>query len=95
MKKIMKKIGLYLFCALCVISFACCAPSNVTGGSGSQNNASDSTQNGSGTQGGSGTQDGSGSQDGSGTQDSNPSDSGNDTQGGDENELPRVPYGAE
>ena len=99
MERIMKRIGLYLFCVLCVMCFACCAQPDATGSSTPQNTASDSVLDDSGSQ-------NSGSSDSSDdTQDSGSSDSSDDTQDSstdssdntqeDENELPRVPYGAE
>ena len=81
MKNIIKKISLFLMCALCVISFACCFSSDPTDGSDLSNSESDYVQ------------ESNGSQESDGGQESDSSDSSGESQG-DENELPRVPYGA-
>ena len=89
-----KKIGLYLLCALCLMCFACCAQPDSTGGSSSQNTASDSMQGDSTSQDLSASYSSDDSQEDNSSQDSSSSYLSDDSQE-DENELPRVPYGAE
>ena len=93
MKNIIKKISLFLMCALCVISFACCFSSDPTDGSDLPNSESDYVQESNESQGNNESQENNESQGSDGGQESDSSDLSGESQG-DENELPRVPYGA-